>query len=545
MTLICGLKLTHDGAVALLEDTADEVRLIAATEVEKFGNRLRHAPLADSGLLQPILNQMGVSPQDIDRWVVDGWYSDDIATIGPGAVDPPLRVTTTDEPGLLVAPYCQNDDETQVLHKYASGRRLQLGGIEVEYESYRHAEGHLASAYMSGPGGIAVVLLWDGRLCLQAYLVEPDKGVEFLGVLLDMPGTFFEEFACNIGPFVPDPQKTPEQQFHGRVSAPGKAMAYAGLGHPDDSVVAALKAAFLAHEGDPDGYRRLYPAVQGMADDPCLMASLQQAVADLLVERVRAIANRADLLCFAGGSALNIKWNSSLRASGLFSRIWVPPFPNDSGSAIGAACASVMSRGRYVSADWSVFSGPALEASGRPPGWSKCPSGINDLVALLVMGEPVVVLQGRAELGPRALGHRSILGDPRSVKMKALLNDIKGREDYRPVAPICLEENAREIFDPGVPDPYMLFDHRVRPDWLTKIPAVIHVDGTARLQTVSDGFPEKVVRGFYQRTGIPVLCNTSANLNGSGFFPDAETAMSWGRTKYVWADGVLYTHDAS
>jgi carbamoyltransferase len=130
--------------------------------------------------------------------------------------------------------------------------------------------------------------------------------------------------------------------------------------------------------------------------------------------------------------------------------------------------------------------------------------------------------------------------------MTAILNGIKGRESYRPVAPICLEERAADIFEPGERDPYMVFDHRVRPDWAARIPAVVHVDGTARLQTVSDRdspLAASVLRAFAARSGIPVLCNTSANLPGRGFFPDAASAMSWGGTSYVWADGVLYTRE--
>jgi carbamoyltransferase len=135
------------------------------------------------------------------------------------------------------------------------------------------------------------------------------------------------------------------------------------------------------------------------------------------------------------------------------------------------------------------------------------------------------------------------MASPRSAEMKHLLNDIKGREDYRPVAPMCLEDQAPDIFDPGVPDPYMLFDHAVRQDWVDKIPAVLHLDGTARLQTVSSGLAYDIVSAFAARTGIPVLCNTSANLSGKGFFPDVASALRWGKTRFVWSEGTLYERD--
>ena len=125
------------------------------------------------------------------------------------------------------------------------------------------------------------------------------------------------------------------------------------------------------------------------------------------------------------------------------------------------------------------------------------------------------------------------------------LNSIKEREPYRPVAPVCAADAASRIFDPGTPDPYMLYVHHVRPEWRSRIPAVTHVDGTARLQTISEQQNAtlwQIIAGYANVSGIPLLCNTSANHKGSGFFPDARSAMEWGRTRYVWSEGVLYDH---
>jgi carbamoyltransferase len=127
--------------------------------------------------------------------------------------------------------------------------------------------------------------------------------------------------------------------------------------------------------------------------------------------------------------------------------------------------------------------------------------------------------------------------------MKRVLNYIKNREDYRPVAPICLEEDAKDIFAPGSKDPYMLFDHIVRPKWKDRIPAVCHLDGTARLQTVNEAENPVLYRLLieYKRlSGTPLLCNTSANYSGKGFFPDLSSAMKWGKVNYVWCDNALY-----
>jgi carbamoyltransferase len=161
-------------------------------------------------------------------------------------------------------------------------------------------------------------------------------------------------------------------------------------------------------------------------------------------------------------------------------------------------------------------------------------------------GEPVVVLSGRAELGPRALGNRSILAPATSAAMKDELNRVKDRASYRPVAPICLMSRASEVFAPGGTDPYMLFEHRLRPSWAERLPAIVHLDGTARLQTLDEGSgcaAARILAAYERLSGSPVLCNTSANLNGKGFFPSVASAAAWGGTRRIWSEGRLYTND--
>ena len=130
----------------------------------------------------------------------------------------------------------------------------------------------------------------------------------------------------------------------------------------------------------------------------------------------------------------------------------------------------------------------------------------------------VAWFQGRGEFGPRALGHRSLLADPRRPENLEKLNDIKGREQFRPVAPMVLAERAPEIFAGGpLPSPYMLFTHSVAREWQERIPAVVHVDGTARVQTVERAEEPLVARmldAFEARTGVPVVVNTSLNTAG-------------------------------
>jgi carbamoyltransferase len=292
----------------------------------------------------------------------------------------------------------------------------------------------------------------------------------------------------------------------------------------------------------------------GVSDEDVL-ASVHAFLEELLIDRVttKIRAWKGDEpwnLCFAGGCALNIKWNSALRSHPMIRSLWVPPFPDDSGSAIGTACAHLGSRNGLRPIDWGVRLGPALRPTDpTPEGWTVTACGPKDVARLLhTSGRPVVVLHGRAELGPRALGARSILAPADDPAMKAVLNDVKRREHYRPVAPICLVEHAPEVFEPGTPDPYMLFEHWVRPEWVGRIPAAMHLDGTARLQTVSkadDPNLAAILDEYHRLSGIPVLCNTSANLNGSGFFPDVASAAEWGGVDHIWSEGTLYSRSHS
>jgi carbamoyltransferase len=290
----------------------------------------------------------------------------------------------------------------------------------------------------------------------------------------------------------------------------------------------------------------------GISDEDVL-ASVHQFMEELLVARVAAeVASHPDgrsrNLCFSGGCALNIKWNSALRALPLFDEVWVPPFPNDSGAAIGAAALGRFQHAGVGPIRWHTRLGPKLTpAAATPAGWTASPCDAARLARELhETGAPVVVLNGRAELGPRALGGRSILAPATDAGMKDELNRAKGREHYRPVAPICLVDRAPEVFSPGTPDPHMLFEHVVRPDWVNRVPAVVHLDGTARLQTVAaddDPFLHEVLSEYYALSDIPVLCNTSANFNGRGFFPDLASAADWGQVGRIWSAGLLYQRD--
>lgn len=229
----------------------------------------------------------------------------------------------------------------------------------------------------------------------------------------------------------------------------------------------------------------------------------------------------------AGGVALNCVLNGRLREEGPFSRIWVQPAAGDAGTALGAALwvdAQHRSDARRSYRMDHVFLGPGYHQDEIEQflQWSRLPyrrarNIAAETAALLAEQRIVGWFQGRHEFGPRALGARSILASPIPEDMQERLNDIKGREDFRPVAPVVLEEEAGQWFSGAENSPFMLFVYDVLPSRAGQIPAVRHVDGTARIQTIN---PEQhreyydLLQAFRERTGVPILVNTSFNTRG-------------------------------
>jgi carbamoyltransferase len=237
----------------------------------------------------------------------------------------------------------------------------------------------------------------------------------------------------------------------------------------------------------------------------------------------------------AGGVALNCVANSRIWREGPFDEVWVQPAAGDSGTALGAALRVASELGDPV----RPMAGADLGRSWTDDELARWldtakiayerPDDVAEAIAAVLADDGVVAwFQGASEFGPRALGHRSLLADPRRADNIERLNDVKGREQFRPVAPMVLEERAADLFDGPLPSPYMLFTHRVRPEWLDRIPAVVHVDGTARIQTVSaerNPLMARTLQAFERRTGVPVVVNTSLNTAGRPMVDDPRDAL--------------------
>ena len=217
-------------------------------------------------------------------------------------------------------------------------------------------------------------------------------------------------------------------------------------------------------------------------------------------------------LVFMGGCALNSKANTMLWE--IFDNVWIMPNPGDAGSALGAAAALY---GKHL--DWQ---GPYLghDLGGEYP--------VDKIVDALIKEKIAPVASGRAEYGPRALGNRSILADPRDPNIKDKVNLIKKRELFRPFAPVVLEEYASEWFDMSYTSPYMQYTPRcLKPEL---IPSVVHADGTSRVQTVSKtDHPGLygVLAKWHALTGVPVLLNTSLNIKGQPIINDHQDFLEW------------------
>jgi carbamoyltransferase len=396
-----------------------------------------------------------------------------------------------------------------------------------EWHWVNHHVAHAASAYLACPYEKCAVMTLDGRgeRATTTYGVADATHLEIIGQV-NMPhslGLLYEEITGYLG-FLHSCDEY-------------KVMALASYGKPRfvremrEIVEVGDRGTFVIHPLQLE--QRFGPTrLKGgplEARHYDLAHSLQVVLEETVLELAGWLHRESNLadLAMAGGVALNCVMNARLRDRGPFRRVWVQPAAGDAGTALGAALwTDVRERavGNLAYTMDHAFLGPEfrddeIEEFLR---WSKLPYRRLDRVAeeaadLLAQDKVLGWFQGRMEFGPRALGARSILASPISPDMQARLNEIKDREDFRPVAPVVLEEEAANWFVDGQQAPFMLFIFDVRPEKADRIPAVRHVDGTARVQTINreQNAPYyDLLRAFQARTGVPVLVNTSFNTRG-------------------------------
>jgi hydroxymethyl cephem carbamoyltransferase len=479
--LVLAVKPGHDGSVAAIEDG----RLLYSLEGEKDSWR-RYLAAQPTSVLE-MAEHLGAVPDVI---AVSGWPRPGMfGKIGGGYE------------GVNVA----------------FQRESQAFGKRVVVFSDSHERSHILGAIGMGPKSDAphrAVLVWEGLLG-SLYVVDDSWQVTQTIPVIRRPGHRWSHLYGIADPAVPD------EQLHVHWDVAGKVMALAAYGDPTNPDAQVTVDALMSKPPGRMGEFRDLPIYnQGVE------AQVTKDAAALLTERlfdVFADAAQehipAGLPLYIGGCGLNCEWNARWRDLGHFSSVFVPPCPNDSGSAIGTAIDAQAALTGDPNIEWSVYSGLEFEhdAEPDPARWERVPLTEQAAAEALDQGRVFAWVQGRWEIGPRALGNRSLLADARNPTMKDRLNEIKQREDYRPIAPCCRVEDMAEAFVDDYEDPYMLYFNRVRTDGLG---AVTHVDGSARVQTVSGRTNERLHRlltAVAERNGLGVLCNTSLNFKGYGF----------------------------
>jgi carbamoyltransferase len=514
--------LFHDPAAALVVDGVT----VAAAEEERFSRR-KHGK-------RPVPFSAWELPELAMRWCLDS-AGLDISDIDAVAYSYDPELARPAEEMWLDDPW---DHLRQIYARFAPGFLANsLPGLDPAMVRFvPHHVAHAASAGLASPHAEAAdVLVLDGRGESASHLAgHYDQGTLDILRSQELPhslGLLYESVTEHLG-FL-------------RSSDEYKVMALASYGRPRfleelrRSVYATGDGGFRTEPIDwaslvkPRGSEE-----EWTADHADLAASVQHRLEEVLLDLSGWLhdCTGSTVLTLGGGVALNCVANTRLFADSPYEHIWVQPAAGDSGTALGGAL--------HVAQEEGDLTGPMGTADlGR--GWNDTeleaylatahisyerPEDVAEAVAECLARNGVVAwFQGRSEYGPRALGHRSLLAHPGHERNLERLNDVKGREQFRPVAPMVLAERAPAIFSRGpLPSPYMLFVHDVDPAWRGRIPAVVHVDGTARAQTVdreTEPLVARMLEAFERRTGLPVVINTSLNTAGRPMVDDPRDAL--------------------
>jgi hydroxymethyl cephem carbamoyltransferase len=401
--------------------------------------------------------------------------------------------------------------------------RFRFFGKEIDYFTSSHERSHLMMALGMAPHedhDLITVLVWEGIIG-SFYLVNRDWQVIRKVPVLDSPGDRYAFLFSLTDPNFPDRDSTP------RLDGSGKLMALAAYGDPKDAdanIVNAVDRLLTIQVINPAPKADfadtvLYNAGSQSHVTKTAAALLSKRIFDMYAEVALREIPSGTPLHISGGCGLNCDWNSSWQKLGHFSSVFIPPCTNDSGSAIGTAIDALAHHCHIQPLNWSVYSGLEFvhDMEPDPSRWRQKPRNDRAIAAAIARGRVIAWIQGRWEIGPRALGNRSLLAEPYSEDTKNKLNDIKKREEYRPIAPCCREEDLSKAFIEDFSDPYMLYFRRVRS---LRLGAVTHVDGSARVQSVtatSNPQLSSLLDAFATETGLGVLCNTSLNFKRRGF----------------------------
>ena len=483
----------HDGAFAYVEDG----RLVFSIEAEK-DSRYRHSSLTVPDALDA-LAELQTIPDVLCR---GGWWPGDL----------PIGQHT-------VADY-RGSHHDQI---FVSKKRLL--GKTIDFFSSSHERSHLLCAFGMSTlpkGTPCYALLWEGVIG-AFYEIDVELNVTKIGDVMPEPGHRYAMLYA-----LADPTFDKSTAEYSRLSDAGKLMALASFSTRSQSSEEEKRiTSFLLQDcqhlkpNQLETLKELRHYNVGL-DDP-EFRNFVGIFSNTLFDRFHQFATknlkRGLPLLIAGGCGLNCDWNSKWKESGFFSDVFVPPVANDSGSAIGTAIDAQFHFTGNPKVMWDVYSGlqfldtDIVDAAQ----FDECAQSMTTVADMLANDLILGWANGRYEIGPRALGNRSILAAPFKVSTRERLNVIKKREQFRPIAPVCLEEDAGKWFGCHLPSPFMLYTYRATTDALA---AVTHVNRTARIQTVSALTNRplfELLTAFKAKTGYGILCNTSLNFNSKGF----------------------------
>jgi carbamoyltransferase len=514
----------HDPAAALLVDG----ELVVAVEEERF-SRIKHGKLPDvdnphqfpERSIRFCLEYAGLKPSDIDYV----GYS----------FDPEIRRKQFD-PNWWPNPKSEEVFRLRLAQVPSVADGILGRRLGQRFHFMPHHLAHAASAYFPSPFERAAVLTVDGIGETAGSTLAKATGTRIHSIeTFEFPHSlgFVWEAVCGYLGFSPydasklmglaayGNPKTFRRQFHEMIRV-----------GEDDYAVDQEASGFLTAKTDRMMDLLGPPREEGselLQRHSDIAAALQESTNAAVAALVRRIKRKVpyDKLCFAGGVALNCVTNELIRQSGEFSDVFIPYCPHDAGTAIGAAYVAhcVNNKTPPVRGNFTPYLGPefqrreildAVKAAGFTPKTSKAPA--RDAAEMIADGKIVAWFQGRMEFGPRALGNRSLLADPRRPEMRNILNQkVKHREDFRPFAPSVMAEHANEWFEIGnhtTSHEFMLFACAAKAEQRDRIPAVLHHDGTGRLQLVSQKSNRRyheLISAFHAQTGVPLVINTSFN----------------------------------
>lgn len=494
----------HDGAFAYLEDG----QLVASVEAEK-NSRYRHSPLSVPDVFSILSNLKGI-PDVLCR---GGWWPSD---------------THQSEQDNLAGYQGVSKSDIVVGKK-------NLMGKAVEYFSSSHERSHLLCAFgMSNlpKGTPCYALLWEGVIG-SFYEIDPGLNITKLADVMPEPG---HRYALLYG--LADPTFDTRVAEYSRLSDAGKLMALASFSKrskPSDEEKEIIT--FLMQdcphlkpkECEMLRHSRYYNVGLDDQEFRNFAGIFSDRIFDRFYQFAKSNMKKHMPLLITGGCGLNCDWNTKWRETNLFPEIFVPPVANDSGSAIGTAIDAQFHFTGNPKITWNVYAGLEFIANGTFDASLFDEYATNYAMIADLLASDLIIgwVNGKCEIGPRALGNRSILASPFQSSTRVRLNEIKQREQFRPIAPVCLEEDAVRWFGCDHPSPFMLYTQRASTDALA---AVTHVNGTARIQTVSSVTNSRLyelLQAFKARTGYGVLCNTSLNFKGTGFINNMTDLSSY------------------